>query len=299
MVNFPVEIIEEVILTLWNSRLISTERIALMTACPLLNHAWKAQFARIASKSIHIPGFTYLLYLANIVRTGSSLIYDKWDLQHRAQTITCFLDAVTSGPEPPSYRSWDQRTWEMYRIFTYMGNFIGLRMCFPAVKRLNLESLFYSRFHSIGTCALLEARVTIIFVNEGNKESSRIPTNLSTYSVHFDVNLTVIDGREAAIAFLEKRELGRYPRYLIAAVAGGLRRHYNNSQRIRQMRDRDASFEGLFKRCRRDSKYSLSYVATFDECWMPEDIFDAHYHLWRAGRTRRNLFSKFSLVSIH
>ncbi|KAE9410890.1 hypothetical protein BT96DRAFT_983569 [Gymnopus androsaceus JB14] len=75
--QLPAEIVEKILQQLWPSYLSPAERILLMTTCPRLNSTWKSQFARIASITIHIPCLSYLLYLAEIIRTGKSLIYDR------------------------------------------------------------------------------------------------------------------------------------------------------------------------------------------------------------------------------
>ncbi|KAE9410817.1 hypothetical protein BT96DRAFT_1053300 [Gymnopus androsaceus JB14] len=88
---FP-EIIEQIIQNAWNSDLSPNQRIAFMTTCPQLNRTWRSQYARIASISIHIPRMKYLLYLAEIVRSGHSLVYNREYLRTCARTIVCFLD---------------------------------------------------------------------------------------------------------------------------------------------------------------------------------------------------------------
>ncbi|KAE9406016.1 hypothetical protein BT96DRAFT_915737 [Gymnopus androsaceus JB14] len=132
--QLPAEIVEKILQQLWSSDLYPAERILLMTTCPRLNRTWKSQFARIASITIHIPCLSYLLYLAEIIRTGKSLVYDRRYLRTGARTMICFLDLREWGVDSYSYRVWC--------IFFRMRNFIGLRTCFPSVQRLFFQSVF-------------------------------------------------------------------------------------------------------------------------------------------------------------
>ncbi|KAE9404739.1 hypothetical protein BT96DRAFT_972960 [Gymnopus androsaceus JB14] len=102
--QLPAEIVEKILEQLWFSDLSPAERILLMTTCPRLNSTWKSQFSRIASITIHIPCLHYLLYLAEIVRTGKSLVYDRHSLRKGARTMICFLDLRERGVDSYSYR---------------------------------------------------------------------------------------------------------------------------------------------------------------------------------------------------
>ncbi|KAE9404748.1 hypothetical protein BT96DRAFT_989061 [Gymnopus androsaceus JB14] len=132
--QLPAEIVEKILQQLWFSDLSSAERILLMTTCPCLNSTWKSQFARIASITIHIPCLNYLLYLAGIVRTGKSLVYDRQYLRTGARTMICFLDLREWRVDIHSYRVWG--------IFFRMRNFVGLRTCFPSIQRLSFQTVF-------------------------------------------------------------------------------------------------------------------------------------------------------------
>ncbi|KAE9401349.1 hypothetical protein BT96DRAFT_1018279 [Gymnopus androsaceus JB14] len=130
------EIVEEILQQLWSSDLSPAERILFMKTCSRLNSTWKSQFARIASVTIHIPCISYLLYLAEIIRTGKSLLYNRQYLRTAARTMICSLDLREPGVgvDSNSYRVWC--------MFFRMRNFIGLRTCFPSVQRLSFQAVF-------------------------------------------------------------------------------------------------------------------------------------------------------------
>ncbi|KAF9075207.1 hypothetical protein BDP27DRAFT_1315678 [Rhodocollybia butyracea] len=132
--DLPPEIIEKIVRQVWYSCLSPDERILCMTACPRLSRTWRSQYARIASTTIHIPCMNYLLYLAEIIRTRKSLIYDWTHLRTGARSIICFLDLRTSILDYYSYTVW--------HIFAHMGNYIGIRTCFPSVQQLSFETVF-------------------------------------------------------------------------------------------------------------------------------------------------------------
>ncbi|KAK7439378.1 hypothetical protein VKT23_017601 [Stygiomarasmius scandens] len=152
----PPEIISKIIALLWFSPLSCRERVTLMTACPLLNRTWNAQFARIASRHLHIPSLSYLKYLAGIIFTEESRIYNVWDLQHRVETMTCFLDfepkleSVTKDELKKKHvyladnQEWlvDAGTWNVYKMFIQMKNYRPLKLCFPSLKMIYLDFLF-------------------------------------------------------------------------------------------------------------------------------------------------------------
>ncbi|KAE9403949.1 hypothetical protein BT96DRAFT_1016565 [Gymnopus androsaceus JB14] len=104
----PAEIVEKILQEMWSSDLSPAERILFMTTCPRLNRTWRSQFARIASITIHIPCLSYLLYLAEIIRTGKSLVYDRKYLRREARTMICFLDLREWGVDSYSYRVWEK-----------------------------------------------------------------------------------------------------------------------------------------------------------------------------------------------
>ncbi|KAF9075208.1 hypothetical protein BDP27DRAFT_1315682 [Rhodocollybia butyracea] len=132
--DLPPEIIEKIVRQVWYSCLSPDERILFMTACPRLSGTWRSQYARIASTTIHIPCMNYLLYLAEIIRTRKSLIYDWKHLRTGARSIICFLDLRTSILDYYSYTVW--------HIFAHMGNYIGIRTCFPSVQQFSFETVF-------------------------------------------------------------------------------------------------------------------------------------------------------------
>ncbi len=79
--QLPSEIVEIIIQYVWSNTdpMSNPDRVIFMTACPQLNKIWRSEYARIASTHIHIPQIGYLRYLAEIVRTGKSSIYQRND----------------------------------------------------------------------------------------------------------------------------------------------------------------------------------------------------------------------------
>jgi len=287
-----------------------------MTACTLLNRTWKTQFALTASTFIHIPRLSYLLYLAKIVRTDKSTIYNKWDLQHRAQTITCFLDLTDSEKGPP-YRGWDEKTSRIYEIFTFMGNYIGLRMCFPSVQRLHLETLLYP-VHWIpdlthpakgrhGPFVLTWTRIAIIFDEEPRKTPlsvlKKVPLVLSAYRTQFNIETVLRGPLPSALESEYSKhllyEMSFYMPRLISIITLGLcppswsyrcaaiHRPDISAEFFPQTDDDiDIAEKLLRNRTKHNTGVGLSLQCDtiLKEHWEREDVMDVKIQLYRAGR---------------
>ncbi|KAK7446967.1 hypothetical protein VKT23_014180 [Stygiomarasmius scandens] len=261
-----------------------------MTACPLLNRSWRAQFSRIASTHLHIPQLSYLLYLADIIRSGKSLIYSKWELQHYPTTITCFLD-LKSQRRP--YRNFHVKTLEMYYIFTCMNNYIGLRRCFPSVQKLCLQMELYYRllptYADPRQVPLLSTTVSVIFdgddalrIEKGSKgygsTHKKIPFIPSSYTLQYDVEIQLDPSiREEMIQLWDN--LGIFYCVVLAlAIGGGLRSIRSMDLRelhTRLFQSRTIRHDGLAVLMRCDTNIK--------ERWS-RDNRDINWYLWTAGR---------------
>ncbi|KAK7437398.1 hypothetical protein VKT23_018643 [Stygiomarasmius scandens] len=301
--DFPAEVVEKIVFSLWTSRLSSAERVAVMITCPLLNRSWKARFVLAASTFIYIPQLSYLLYLADIIRTEKSTIYRKWDLQHRARTITCFLNATEKGSP---CRSWDEKTLEMYHIFTFMGNYVGLRTCFPSVQRLHLESQLYPALwipdlnqpDHHGPFALVWTRIAIVFDEESRKgpysdPNEMIPSTLSSYKVQFDIETVLSESFPSALetrySDILEHGMCHLMNLLVATITAGLCPN-PWSGRLAPIRrlDHDSDIsEKLFQSRRKlfsGVGFSFQCDTILKEIWESEDIMGVKIRLWRAGR---------------
>ncbi|KAK7457160.1 hypothetical protein VKT23_010460 [Stygiomarasmius scandens] len=164
--EFPPEIIEKIILSLWTDNSInlsSSDRILFMTTCPLLNKTWKAQFSRIASRDIYIPRLSYLLYLASVAWRGNifktkSLVYSQHRLKKRAETMTLSLDLRSCPVSEETYDrdrggDRDKKNEEIYWLLTdlqeysYSKQTHGLRRFFPTLKQLKLKTAIRIPMH--------------------------------------------------------------------------------------------------------------------------------------------------------
>jgi len=290
--DIPNEIIEKFLSLLWFSCLSSAERITLMTTCPLVNKAWKAQFSRIASTHLYVPRLGYLLYLVDIIRNVKSLIYSKSQLQYCPKTITCFLD-LKSRQRP--LRSFDQKTLEMYHVFACMNNYIGLRLCFPSVKKLCLEAQMFHRFLDVYAdprqVPLLSTRMSIIFDHEegsckeeisGGYFSSifkkiPIPLSLSSCTIRYGVEVEFDPSTPRDVVKIWEDYGPQYCSLIILAMSDGsksvktceLERQLWESRMVRQ--------GGV--------AFSMHCQEHFEESWS-EDIWGVNYRLWMAGRGR-------------
>ncbi|THU93423.1 hypothetical protein K435DRAFT_779839 [Dendrothele bispora CBS 962.96] len=234
-VDLPPEIIEKIVFTVWRYTLSSYERILFMTTCPLLNRSWSTQYARISSRELYIPKVSYLLYLANIIRTGKSLIYARHDLRKRAETMTCFLDLRSYGS--PSWTHWDKSTEEMYFIFSdvIMGDFSnGLGSCFPSLEELSLETVFYTAPHLWTSEMPQVAHTQVVLLvdkekkNDKRKDKKQDPLLLSSPRRHtIQLNMAIRDpdaylGVTNALWNYHSNPLSPYFTLLIRVILGGL-----------------------------------------------------------------------------
>ncbi|KAK0450332.1 uncharacterized protein EV420DRAFT_1562995 [Desarmillaria tabescens] len=153
-VQLPTELVECIILEIWNSEHPSDERITFMTACPLINSVWKDVFARITSRDIYVPTVAYLFYLSSIIYLDNSAIYPT-SLPDSTRTITCYVDLIKSTEDAAK---------EPYSAFCSLPNYIGFRKCFPNIERINLEIKFRIGWHRhfLYHHQLFQTRVSII-----------------------------------------------------------------------------------------------------------------------------------------
>ncbi|KAF5356436.1 hypothetical protein D9758_009503 [Tetrapyrgos nigripes] len=286
--QLPPEIVEKIILLVWkNGVLSSDERVAFMTACPRLNRTWNAQFARIASKEIYLPKLSYLLYLANIVRTGKSLIYDPEDLVTRVETMTCFLD-LRSYP-----LSWDKSTESLYFMLTNMGSFTSFRSCFPSVKELSLEAVFRTPPHLWTTDfpQIMHTQVVIPF-------DTYNPTTPSDALIHHEIhiNAAIHDpdaylGITNALWNYRSNPLSDYLALVVRVISGDLGKSLQFCGPLGSSGDRPHTCNVLRMRNRlhksrvlSDNVHLFHCNAIFVETTTPADLFGVSQHLWRSGR---------------
>jgi len=74
--QFPVEIIENVISDAWVLPLSANERITLITSSLLVNKTWMTLFTRVSSKDVYIPCASYAQQFLRMLREESP-IYEK------------------------------------------------------------------------------------------------------------------------------------------------------------------------------------------------------------------------------
>ncbi|KAK7440607.1 hypothetical protein VKT23_016955 [Stygiomarasmius scandens] len=251
--KFPPEIIEKITLLIWRSSLSPSERILLMTTYPLLDRTWKAQFARIASREIHVPNLHYLLYLVNIVRKGKSLIYDQTDLKKHGATMTCFLDMRSY----PDLTDRDRRTEDIYWILGDMGNYSGLRICFPSLKELRLEAVFYTPMH-LWTSEMAQVAHTQIVLDfdeweelKGAKKKDHFRLLQRNSNHNFTLKIAIHDpdaylGVTNALWKYRSGPLSTYFMSLCRVVLGGCTRF-----RFRNPQDSPLEYETAFGRLHR------------------------------------------------
>ncbi|KAK7457249.1 hypothetical protein VKT23_010548 [Stygiomarasmius scandens] len=308
MVNheLPPELVEKIIFFAWHSILPSFERILFMITCPLLNHTWNAQFSRIASRQIYIPKLSYLLYLANIVRTGKSLVYSQHDLRERAETMTCFLDLRSY----PNMTRSDRNTEEMYWIFNDMGNYSGLRSCFPSLEELSLEAALYTppNLWTSETPQIAHTQVVVIFDKEERerKEKEDLPGRRSRHTI--ELNLTIHDpdaylGVTNALWKYRSSPLAVYLTLLIRVVMGDLIKslQFRSSQDPmgNQYQRNMSKILRLSKRLQKSRKlkgmmHLFGTSATLVES-APMNLFGVNRRLWRCGK--ENVFDWNSMYT--
>ncbi|KAF9028005.1 hypothetical protein BDZ89DRAFT_1133825 [Hymenopellis radicata] len=130
----PPELLDVILRYLWDSRMPSHERMHLMTACPLVNRAWCAVYARISAAHVHLPSLPYLYYLCRITRAHKSVIYGDRLLPHTVRRMTCYSDLSFGQAEAASRRA--------YLTLANLPDFRGFDVCFPNLVALDLRLRF-------------------------------------------------------------------------------------------------------------------------------------------------------------
>ncbi|KAK0235378.1 hypothetical protein EDD85DRAFT_74167 [Armillaria nabsnona] len=131
-IQLPPELVDIIITEFWYSEHPSSDRIAFMTACPLINSVWRDVYARITSRDVYVPKVAYLLYLSSIILWNDSPIYGCFP-SNSTRTITCYVDLTHSG---------DDAAKDPYSVFCSLPNYLGFRLCFPNIEQINLEMKF-------------------------------------------------------------------------------------------------------------------------------------------------------------
>ncbi|PBK75441.1 hypothetical protein ARMSODRAFT_999885 [Armillaria solidipes] len=175
--ELPPELVDIIIAEFWYSELPSKDRIAFMTACPLINSTWRDVYARITSRDIYVPTVAYLLYLASIIRWkrwNNSAVYGGFSPES-TRSITCYVDLTNSK---------DDAAKDPYSAFCNMPNYLGFRICFPNIEHINLEMKFRIRWYYNSSISrrLFRTRVSIK-LGQATSELSVLPVEWSI-SIH-------------------------------------------------------------------------------------------------------------------
>ncbi|SJL05958.1 uncharacterized protein ARMOST_09294 [Armillaria ostoyae] len=128
--QLPFELVEIIISEFWHSEHASDDRIAFMTACPLINSLWKEIYANITSRDIYVPTVPYLFYLCSIIHSQKSSIYRPF-LSKSTRSITCHVNLLKSNSDSAMFP---------YLVFCHLPNFAGFRKCFPDIQYIHLET---------------------------------------------------------------------------------------------------------------------------------------------------------------
>ncbi|KAF9016269.1 hypothetical protein BDZ89DRAFT_1141586 [Hymenopellis radicata] len=73
--QIPPELLQGILQTIWDDKLLAWQRIHFMKSCPLVNREWRAVYDMLASRDIYIPSMQYLHYLLRIIDMGRSHIH--------------------------------------------------------------------------------------------------------------------------------------------------------------------------------------------------------------------------------
>ncbi|KAK0231304.1 hypothetical protein IW262DRAFT_1343399 [Armillaria fumosa] len=130
--QLPFELVEAIVSEFWFGEHASDDRIAFMTACPLISTVWRDVYARVTSRDIYVPTLAYLLHLCSIVRSTKSSVY-RSSLPESARNITCHVDLIKSN---------NDATMHPYSVFCSLPNYTGLRKCFPNIQYIHLQTRF-------------------------------------------------------------------------------------------------------------------------------------------------------------
>ncbi|KAG7093611.1 hypothetical protein E1B28_007276 [Marasmius oreades] len=98
--QLPVELSEQIILTLWSSSLSLSERATLIKSSLLVSRTWNAIFTRVSSMDVHILSSSHGLQFVDVL-LGNAGIYRLQMLDHLCQSITIqhANKSLLPGPE--------------------------------------------------------------------------------------------------------------------------------------------------------------------------------------------------------
>ncbi|KIY51702.1 hypothetical protein FISHEDRAFT_70669 [Fistulina hepatica ATCC 64428] len=137
-VVLPVELVEEIISTVWQSFDFSGDQRMFMLSCPRVCRLWCAIYASISARDIYVVQPSFVPYISWVVKSGRSAIYR--DLlscrRSHARTMTCLVNLGTSLDDP---------AMNAYIALASVGEFTGLRACFPGLHTLYLHTIFPCR----------------------------------------------------------------------------------------------------------------------------------------------------------
>ncbi|KIY47545.1 hypothetical protein FISHEDRAFT_74482 [Fistulina hepatica ATCC 64428] len=170
----PVELVEEIISTVWQSFDFSGDQRMFMLSCPRVCRLWCAIYASISARDIYVVQASFVPYISWVVKSGHSAIYR--DLlscrRSHARTMTCLVNLGTSLDDP---------AMNAYIALASVGEFTGLRACFP-----NLHTLY---FHTIFPC-----RTTFCSNFRHHVAHAKVSVFLRQSRVHLDI---VVPGLKA------------------------------------------------------------------------------------------------------
>ncbi|KAK0198641.1 hypothetical protein F5146DRAFT_1020514 [Armillaria mellea] len=128
--QLPFEFVEIIISEFWHSEHASDDRIAFMTACPLINSLWRDIYANITSRDIYVPTVPYLFYLCSTIDSQKSSIHRPF-LSKSTRPITCHVNLLKSNRDS---------AMTSYLLFCHLPNSTGFRKYFPNIQNIHLKT---------------------------------------------------------------------------------------------------------------------------------------------------------------
>ncbi|KAK0467816.1 uncharacterized protein EV420DRAFT_1501443 [Desarmillaria tabescens] len=128
--QLPFELVEAIVSEFWFAEHASEDRIAFMTACPLISTMWCGVYARVTSRDIYVPTLAYLFYICSIVRSTKSAIYCS-SFPEFTRSITCHVDLIKSNNDAAMHP---------YSVLCSLPNYTGFRKCFPNIQYIHLQT---------------------------------------------------------------------------------------------------------------------------------------------------------------
>ncbi|KAF9016277.1 hypothetical protein BDZ89DRAFT_1166357 [Hymenopellis radicata] len=146
--QIPPELLQGILQTIWDDKLLAWERIHFMKSCPLVNREWRAMYDVLASRDVYIPSMQYLHYLLRIIAKRRSHIHVPSQFASRTRHVivqTVELD----DDQYDTFQTVDQTEDHGSAIVTHSKiisqlaqcSFTGVHLCFPAATHIIFEAI--------------------------------------------------------------------------------------------------------------------------------------------------------------